>query len=349
MFTSFNHFPFMKCKLGAAFGVFLILSLFMFALSGCDLFLKLKGEDANSGFAMRSKEGSGIMNCEGEWVLEPIALEKGLVTGPMVDGLAPFIDVKENFYNFINIKGELLNDEKYDMVMPFSEGLAAVRIDDHWGFINLKGEFEIPPQFPGNRIGYFSEGMANVGNETDNFGNPRSWIFINRKGEQVLGPYDSAGPFTDGYARVTHISEDHVFRSGFIDTSGKFVLEFSEEDDFRSTGDYSEGLFPVVDAQKQISEGLCSRGYMDKDANWVIQPQFCVTGVFSNGLAQVTRSTENPMMWGFINTKGEMVIPDDYMMVDNFTDGCARVFWDNMNAMGLIDTEGEFIYQFIRE
>lgn len=348
MSKSFVHFSFINCKLGSVLGVFLIISLLMLSLSGCDLLSKLRGGDANSGFAMRSAEGSGIMNCDGEWVLEPVEKEKGLVTGSMVDGLAPFINVKENYHNFINVKGELLNDEKYDMVMPFSEGLAAVRVDDQWGYINLKGEFEIPPQFPGNWIGYFSEGMANVGNETDNFGNPRSWIFINRKGEQVLGPYDFAGPFSDGYARVTQISEDHVFRSGFIDTSGKFVLEFSEKDDFRSTGDYSEGLFPVVDVYAQLSEGLCSRGYMDNDANWVIPPQFCVTGVFRNGLAQVTQSTENPLMWGFINTKGEMVIPDEYVMVDNFSDGCARVFWDNYNAMGLIDSEGKFIYQFIR-
>ena len=320
--------------------------ILVFGLSGCGLISKLFSKENITYFPVRSDEGTGIMNCKGEWLIEPIGQDVGMITGPMSDGWAPLFNIEDNYYNFINSKGELLNNKKYDKVMPFSEGLAAVSVNDKWGFVNTKGEYAIRPKYVGFAIGYFNEGLANVGVEVNSFGFPTSWVFIDPEGKEILGPYYNAGPFSNGYAEVAIVSEGEDSRFGFIDRSGLFVLEFSKEDRLGGAGNYSEGLFPVVDIEQQLQEGTCSRGFVDKKGDWVIDPQYCSVGAFHDGLALATTSKESPQIWGYINTSGEMVIDEQYDLADNFSGGCARVFWDGYNSMGLINTKGELIYQY---
>ena len=38
-------------------------------------------------------------------------------------------------WGFINVRGENVLSNLYDEVRPFSEGLAAVRQEDRWGYI----------------------------------------------------------------------------------------------------------------------------------------------------------------------------------------------------------------------
>ncbi len=323
-----------------------VLLVFLPLLAGCDLVTSLLSREAEGNFPMRSAEGSGVMNCKGEWVLEPVNRDIGLVTGPMVDGWAPLMNIEGDYFNFINKNGDVLNTIKFDQVMPFREGLAAVRVNDEWGFVNTDGEYAIRPKFVGLTIGYFNDGLANVGIEANTFGIPVKWIYINEKGEEVLGPYDYAGPFSDGYAQISIRAEGEKSAFGYIDRSGEFVLEFSPEDLLQPSGLYTEGLFPVVDHQRQLQEGLCSHGFMSKNGEWVIEPQFCRIGTFHDGLMPVVTSEEMPEQWGYIDTSGELVIPVQYDLADNFSGGCARVLWDNFNGIGIIDTNGDLIYEF---
>ena len=54
--------------------------------------------------------------------------------------------------------------EKYDQLGIFSEGYAAVRKGDRWGYINTKGEEVIPCNIDASCVGPFSEGLAFVDN-----------------------------------------------------------------------------------------------------------------------------------------------------------------------------------------
>lgn len=80
--------------------------------------------------------------------------------------------------------------KRYDQIDAFSEGLAAVRREGKWGYINLKGEEVIPCQFSDDyKVGQFSEGVACVV-DTRNNSDSALWNkrvgFINKKGEWVL-------------------------------------------------------------------------------------------------------------------------------------------------------------------
>lgn len=89
--------------------------------------------------------------------------------------------------------------ERYDQIDAFSEGMAAVRRDGKWGYINLKGEEVIPCQFSDDfPPGQFSEGLACVVDDR-NEADKKLWNkrvgFINSKGEWVLtGDYFTENP-----------------------------------------------------------------------------------------------------------------------------------------------------------
>ncbi len=104
--------------------------------------------------------------------------------------------------------------QKYDRIDAFSEGMAAVRRDGKWGYINLKGEEVIPCQFSDAfPVGQFSEGLACVvddrASEDESLINKRVG-FINKKGEWVIeGDY---------YTEIPSLSEvwsenDHTLPS----------------------------------------------------------------------------------------------------------------------------------------
>lgn len=57
---------------------------------------------------------------------------------------------------------------KYDQLGIFSEGYAAVRKGEKWGYINAKGEEVIPVNIDAYCVGRFSEGLAFVAHNTEN-------------------------------------------------------------------------------------------------------------------------------------------------------------------------------------
>lgn len=89
--------------------------------------------------------------------------------------------------------------ERYDQIDAFSEGLAAVRRDGKWGYINLEGQEVIPCQFSDAfPPGQFSEGLACVVDDRAE-ADKKLWNkrvgFINKKGEWILtGDYFTESP-----------------------------------------------------------------------------------------------------------------------------------------------------------
>lgn len=67
----------------------------------------------------------------------------------------------------------------YDDASSFSEGLAAVKVNGKWGFINPFGEVVIPAQF--DSVMRFDNGLAQVTAGT-------SRGYINKTGKYVQAP-----------------------------------------------------------------------------------------------------------------------------------------------------------------
>jgi hypothetical protein len=99
-------------------------------------------------------------------------------------------------------------------------------------------------------------------------------------------------------------------------------------------------------------------GLVNRQGEWVIQPQFTNARKFSDGLCGVYvggRRDVDYCLWdgkyGFINKAGEMVIEPRFDDVFDFEDGVCKVELidgdpaDNLSRYGYIDTQGNYIWE----
>ena len=63
------------------------------------------------------------------------------------EGLAPVAAAEHGTFGFINKSGDIVIPYKFENADSFSEGLAAVRIDGKWGYINNEVQIVIAPHF----------------------------------------------------------------------------------------------------------------------------------------------------------------------------------------------------------
>jgi hypothetical protein len=134
--------------------------------------------DAQHGFRIRG----GYINREGEYIIQPEYefgwdfFEGHATVWKLTD------DRKQKLWSVIDSTGTpVLSDLTYRNVGAITEGLIPVQNDDMaWGFINLKGEAIIAPQYTG--INRFKNGLARM--ETGSAFSPRP-IYINTNGDIV--------------------------------------------------------------------------------------------------------------------------------------------------------------------
>ena len=112
------------------------------------------------------------------------AIQKYEKLGSFNEGLAPVM--RDGKWGFINTKGEEVipcqfpNPDDYYTASSFYEGMALIKKDGKWGFINNKGEEVIPVSIVAEAVGRFSEGMAFVYIDEENFS------VINKEGKTVF-------------------------------------------------------------------------------------------------------------------------------------------------------------------
>jgi len=155
------------------------------------------------------------------------------------------------------------------------------------------------------------------------------WGFINKSGEMVIEPqFARANSFSKGLAAVCYgsfVSGDQ--KCGFIDESGRLVIPAQ----FNDAISFSDGLALVKLGNK------C--GYIDKTGIMVIETsnEFMYNGPFSEGLAKIRVGYRKN---GYIDKKGNIVIPPVFADAGRFSEGLALVMGEN-NKYGYIDKGGK--------
>ncbi len=221
---------------------------------------------------------------------------------------------KNNKYGFIDTTGKVIVAPVYDDIRPFSQGLAAVRHGDKWGYIDKTGREVIPLKFR-QAHSFTPEGLALIG----------------------TSPLEAGIPKTE--EAMEYESEDNVYY-GYIDKTGKWVIRPR----FTSASGFSEGLAVVEEQYGNL-------GYIDQAGKLVIPPKYDVANSFEHGYAYVkirlyepvyidkagkvskTVTPEKPpfnkslplqsqvdytQLTGFVNAKGEVVIPHTFERTGTF-------------------------------
>ena len=216
------------------------------------------------------------------------------------EGLQP-INVGDA-WGYIDATGRVAVAPQFEAALPFSGGLAAVRVAeknaagyrtgrDYWGYIDHNGQFVIKPAF--YAAGSFSEGLAFV--VVDG-----KVGYINPAGRMIIEPqfksWSTLSNFREGLACVQ--VGDKAWE--FIDKTGAVAIPPS----FEQCSAFSDGLAAVT---KQ-GEARARSGYIDRTGKMVIADKF-KTWRFSEGLARVEEMYGRP---AFIDRSGKVVFhPDD--------------------------------------
>ena len=271
-------------------------------------------------------------------------------------------------FGFIDRSGSIVISPQFDYCYGFSEGLAAVEIDEVCGFIDKQGKFAIPLQYR-SALG-FSDGLAPICFKDSECG------YIDKNGKIIIPlSFHQALEFSDGLAAVKTTTT-----TGFINTEGKWVI--TESDETMLYYWFSEGfcrfyVWDKKDAKDENDEGYLdtSEGYLGTAGEVVITPQFNETWAFSEGYAYVeTKDGRNVFIdktgqevlelevdafcpyfsdglvvvkidgkKGYADKSGELVIEPQYDKADMFAEGLAAVNIDG--KYGFIDKNGEWVIE----
>jgi WG containing repeat len=129
-------------------------------------------------------------------------------------------------------------------------------------------------------------------------------------------------------------------RAGYIDSSGKIVVQPTLSNYWNDLGEFHEGLLAVHEEH--------GYRYMDRSGTALFRSDAWLAFDFSGGLAAAARYAGYPddkfPKWVFIDRTGRFAIPPQYFWVDAFSEGLARVsVAGEVGSTGYIDSQGQFV------
>jgi hypothetical protein len=211
-------------------------------------------------------------------------------------------------------------------VHVFKEGLAAIRKNGKYGFIDVNGNFKIPCLF--DAVLDFSEGKCGVariaGTEDSTY---YEWLYIDRAGKNLSDQiFSEVHDFKSGLAAV---QKDGKY--GWINKEFKFVFG----NDYDECKDFSEGFAAFL---KNNTWGL-----INDNGKIIVEPYYSSIGKMKEGLVSFSLGKNSA---GFLDANGNIVIKPIYQAVSDFKNGFAYVIKNNrlsvMNKSGKLYFEDYF-------
>lgn len=273
------------------------------------------------------------------------------------EGLAMVTNDKGQHY-YIDATGMKAFDIPADVsaIEDFSEGLARIRRDGKYGYINNKGEIVIEPQFEDAQKA-FKDGVARVKELINIKGTEfvERYGFIDKTGKAIIKPrFIKAQEFSDGLAMVGYIKGKKKIEGFitdneivcFIDKTGKEVITLGKdtamwykiEDSDYGFSDGLSWIFPLSGKHYAINK----RGnIVFKDVNTL------AISKFSEGLSQFYLRDNNGrgVGWVYIDKSGKVIIPPIYNCEEaySFSDGMALISDKTWRKYGYINKEGKVV------
>lgn len=195
-----------------------------------------------------------------------------------------------------------------------------------YGVVNKKGEIIIPAVY--QNLSDYAEGLFAAQNLNN------KWGFIDSSGKVIIPfQYEKAFPFSEGLAATKFNG-----KFGFIDKSNKVVIAHQYDLAYIP---FSEGLTTVGKDKSALL--INKKGEVVKNLGEVS------VGKFLNGRAVIGKYSSDGWRYGYIDPKGDIVIPMNYTKAYNFTDigiGVAQKKINNQYLYGFIDKNGKELTPF---
>ena len=307
------------------------------------LLLQVTAIQAQKMALVRENDKFGYIDTSGNMVIAP-QFDKA---GDFSEGMAPAL--QDDKWGYIDTSGKWVLQPTYDRVKGFNAGYALVLKDDQWNYIDKSGTvLQTPVQEKYYDFNEYGVAFYRVDKKIG---------LIDTNGKVILEPtYEVMKPFVNGQARVRQGDlwgmidaagkiTIHVSYNELSDNSGKAVWGAKGE----SFGVITSNGFEIVENADKIwdftdnSNLTYARsdkkiGFINTKGEWVIPPTFDKARAFNSGLAPVARRKD----WGYINEKGEVVVPMQYRDAEVYGDnGLAPV--KEKKLWGFIDTTGKMV------
>jgi hypothetical protein len=233
----------------------------------------------------------GYIDIMGNYIIEP----KFYQCWDFENGYALVMQEVVSTGCFIDRFGAIKLNGRNFLISKYSEGLINCSDNGDWGFIDINGNFIIPPTY--KLTCEFSEGKAAVVPKKINGKANRKelYAFINKYNEIIIPPLYTGADirFSDGMCAVY----DNGY--GYINDNGQLIIPC----DFYLGQHFSEGVAVV----KPNGKGK-GYGYIDKTGTMIINPTFTIAEDFINGLASVTIGKKfEEFKYGYIDKSGNYV------------------------------------------
>ncbi|RFC53956.1 WG repeat-containing protein [Brumimicrobium aurantiacum] len=236
--------------------------------------------------------------------------------GQFKNGLA--VVIKEGNHGYINKDGELLIDYQYEEAMDFDQGRAVVVEKDKYGMIDVSGTYVLNPEF--EDIGSFNDGIAYVQSDS-------GFQYYTLDGSLAFSTiFDEAFAHQDGKAKVRKGNE-----SGYIGLDGSFIVSTTNG----TLTHFKDSIYVHILRD--------SMNLMYANGTYLFENGFDQIGTLVNNRAIVERDGK----FGFVNGKGEIVIPikhhvyPNYLQFSQFKNG--HVILKRMNKYAMIDSVGNSV------
>lgn len=272
----------------------------------------------SEGHALVELDGKwGMINRTGDFVI-PCEYEE---LGNLSNGLCYFY--KEGLYGYLDTKGYPRLKPQYTEAYDFVGELAVVSSNDYYGVIDEFGTTLIP--FKYEDLIFYSPGkyMALL----DDY-----WGIISLEGDTILPfEYDFIGKPVNGMSIIEN--EDQF---NFIDSTGQFVFT-----DWVET--YSEYRI-LAQFRAGYAKTLSDRGFnlTNMKGQKLFRTDWDDVGSYSDLIA-----VKKGSKWGYVNTKGQKVLPFEYTYAHSFKGEAAIVQLSPF--YGVINKKGEYIIDPLQE
>ncbi|MGO6694940.1 WG repeat-containing protein [Rhizobium johnstonii] len=245
--------------------------------------------------------------------------------------------------------GEELIPQMFERAMLFSEGLAAVRINGLFGYINTAGKVVIEPRF--DLAGPFHDGFAEilVGQHTG---------VVAETGKVVLEPQ---------FGRSTPIMGDVlIVRKGQFRPKRRPEMEELEQFDLlyldygpMGLNSLSKGWLTAYTYEfkpfergrpdyvwaRDLSAKQPRFGLMNNEGEWKVEPAFDAVQSLHDGRAIVSVKVEDAEtrrgLWGAVDPEGKLAIPLTYDWLSYWDQGYSVVRLNGEE--GFLDTDGRLL------